>query len=179
MDIGIVSSRYARALLRFATEKGEQQEVYDAMEAPGKAFIDVPTLRQTLESPTLPQPTAVSLLLVAAGNPEGECVAEFLRLVVSHHRIDMMQFMARSYVEAYRKQNKLVHSKLTVPTEVSEHTIKRLRSLLADKTGDNVEFVVETDPSIIGGFIMEYDTYCYDASLRTRLQQVKRQLISD
>lgn len=176
MDIGIVSSRYARALLRFAIEKGEEGEVYRAMERLGRAFISVPMFRDTLESPTLEASAAQRLLMVASGEPKGVCMKEFLGLVVRHRRIDMVQFMARSYVEVYRKHNKLVHSRLVVADKLDDKLVERLRKLLSHQTEGDVEFTVEVDPSIIGGFVMEYDTYCYDASLRTRLKQIKRQL---
>ena len=88
----------------------------------------------------------------------------------------MIQFMAHSYVEAYRKQNRIIHSRLTVPVVLSDRTLNRLKDLVKEKTQNEVEFVVDVDPSIIGGFIMEYDTYSYDASIRSKLKNIRRGL---
>ena len=89
----------------------------------------------------------------------------------------MVQFMANSYIDSYRKQNHLVYSRLTVPVPVSDSTLERLKGLVKEKTDNEVEFVVHVDPAIIGGFIMEYDAYSYDASVRGRLQSIRKSLL--
>ena len=91
----------------------------------------------------------------------------------------MAQFIAQSYVSAYRKQQHLIHSKLTVPVALDDATIERLKSLVKAKTNNEVEFVVDIDPSIIGGFVLEYDTYSFDASIRTKLNRMKKQLLAN
>ena len=44
--------------------------------------------------------------------------------------------------------------------------------MVEGKTHGSVEFNTEVDPNIIGGFILEYDTYRMDASVKTKLHQV-------
>ncbi|MBR5928383.1 MAG: F0F1 ATP synthase subunit delta, partial [Prevotella sp.] len=44
------------------------------------------------------------------------------------------------------------------------------------KTNGTVEFESEVDPDIIGGFILEYDTYRMDASVKTKLNSILTQL---
>ena len=52
MDIGIISVRYAKALLQFALENKEEQTVYGEMKTLGETFRAVPALRQALITPT-------------------------------------------------------------------------------------------------------------------------------
>lgn len=179
MDIGIVSSRYAKALLKFATEKGENEEVYRSLMVLGDSFVRVPMLRDTLNNPVLDDEKKFNLLNMASGNTKSECLKQFFRLMIKKHRISMAQFIAHSYVSAYRKQQHLIHSQLTVPVVLDESTIERLKKLVKAKTSNEVEFVVEVDPSIIGGFVLEYDTYSFDASIRTKLNRIKKQLLAN
>ena len=53
-----------------------------------------------------------------------------------------------------------------------------MRNIIEKKVGTpvNIEFEVEEDPEILGGFILEYDTYRLDASLRTQFNQLRREL---
>ena len=44
------------------------------------------------------------------------------------------------------------------------------------KTQGTVEFTTEVDPSIIGGFVLEYDTYRMDASVKTKLNRILSEL---
>ena len=74
---------------------------------------------------------------------------------------------------------------MSVPIESSnissldDATIERLKGLVKAKTNNEVEFVVDIDPSIIGGFVLEYDTYSFDASIRTKLNRMKKQLLAN
>lgn len=179
MDLGIISARYAKALLKFAAEQGETEEVYRSMTVLGESFRSVPSLRDTLENPVVSDDRKFSILNLAAGDTSSECLRQFFRLVLKNNRVSMIQFMAHSYVEAYRKQNRIIHSRLTVPVVLSDRTLNRLKDLVKEKTQNEVEFVVDVDPSIIGGFIMEYDTYSYDASIRSKLKNIRRGLLDN
>ena len=48
--------------------------------------------------------------------------------------------------------------------------------MVESKTKGTVEFETEVNPDIIGGFVLEYDTYRLDASVQTQLRQVLTQL---
>lgn len=179
MDIGIISSRYAKALLSYATSQGDSNEVYRGMTLLGESFIRVPNLRDTLENPVLSDEKKFNLLTLAAGETPCESLKQFFRLVLKNRRIAMVQFMAHSYIDSYRKQQHLIHSQLTVPVQIASSTIERLKTMVKDKTKNEVEFVVKIDPSIIGGFIMEYDTYSFDASIKGRLNRIKKEMLKN
>ncbi|MCI1519380.1 MAG: F0F1 ATP synthase subunit delta, partial [Prevotella sp.] len=53
---------------------------------------------------------------------------------------------------------------------------QRMQKLVESRTKGTVEFKTETDSDIIGGFILEYDTYRMDASVKTMLRTVYSQL---
>lgn len=178
MDIGIISARYAKALLKLATEKGDTEEAYRGMSVLSDSFLSVPSLRPALENPVVDDGKKIEILGIAAGGTQSESLMQFFRLVVKNHRIAMIQFMAHSFIDSYRKKNRLIHSMLTVPVPLSSKTIDRLKAFVKEKTDNEVEFVVKVDSSIIGGFIMEYDTYCLDVSVRNRLRLMRDQLLS-
>jgi F-type H+-transporting ATPase subunit delta len=51
-----------------------------------------------------------------------------------------------------------------------------MKQMVESRTQGTVEFNTEVDPSIIGGFILEYDTYRMDASVKTRLNNILSEL---
>lgn len=61
-------------------------------------------------------------------------------------------------------------------TAVSPSTEQRLRQLVESKTNGNVEFETEIKPEILGGFIIEYDTYRMDVSVKSQLNSILSQL---
>ena len=48
--------------------------------------------------------------------------------------------------------------------------------MVESKTNGTVEFETEVDPDLIGGFVLEYDTYRMDASVKTKLNSILSQL---
>ena len=176
MDLGLISVRYARALLKAGAEVKLEDKVYQEMQTLSKSYIKVPELRFTIDNPMLPKTTKEQLLLTASGDKPCALTKTFIKLVLKEDRESMMQFIANSYITLYRRQKKLIRAKLLTATTVSSATEQKLRKLVESQTNGTVEFETETNPSIIGGFILEYDTYRLDMSVKSKLTTILSQL---
>ena len=96
MDLGVISVRYARALLKSATALKIEDSVCQDMMCLGRSYIEVPQLRTAIATPML-QPEKKELLLVtAAGTEPTELTRRFLKLVLREGRDNALQFMAAS-----------------------------------------------------------------------------------
>ncbi len=176
MNTGVISVRYARALLKCATDAAQEQKVCDEMTAVAKAYIELPALRVTIDNPMLPKERKEALLLAAVGSEPTELTVTFVRLVLKEGRENMMQFIANAYVTLYRMQKNIIRGKLTTATPVTEAVERKMRSVVETTTNATLDFETETDPDIIGGFILEYDTYRMDASVKTRLNCILKEI---
>ena len=176
MDLGLISVRYARALLKAGIEAKLEDKVYVEMQTLSDSYMKVPELRFTIDNPMLSKEKKESLLAVASGEHPSDLTKTFIKLVLKEDRESMMQFIANSYITLYRKQKNLIRAKLLTATTVSPAIEQKLRKLVESKTRGTVEFETETDPDIIGGFILEYDTYRLDLSVKSRLNSILSQL---
>jgi len=177
MDIGVISVRYARALLKSATDANIEDTVYADMQLMAKSYIEVPVLRHTIDNPMLAKDKKQMLLETAVGGDSASSLTKaFIALVLKEDRENMIQFMANSYVTLYRKQKNVIRGKLTTAAQVSTDTVQKMRSLVESNTQGTVEFETEVDPDIIGGFILEYDTFRMDASVKSKLNTILTQL---
>ncbi len=172
MDIGVISMRYARALLKSATDNKLDEKAYQEMMILAQSYIDVPALRQTIDNPMLSKDKKESLLLVACGEKPSTLTKSFISLVLKEDRENMIQFMANSYITLYRKQKNVIRGKLTTAARVSAATEQKMRQMVESKTNGTVEFETEVNPDIIGGFILEYDTFRMDASVKSKLNNI-------
>ena len=172
MDIGVISMRYARALLKSATDQKLEDAVYQEMMTVAKSYLDVPALRHTIDNPMLSKDKKEALLTVAAGEKPCQLTKAFIALVLKEDRENVMQFMANSYITLYRKQKNVIRGKLTTAARVTAETEQRMRQMVESKTNGTVEFETEVNPDIIGGFILEYDTYRMDASVKSKLNNI-------
>lgn len=176
MDIGVISVRYARALLKSAVQTKCDDQVYSDMATLAKSFVDVPQLRTTINNPTISQESKRQLLVTACGHSATPLTKRFVDLVLKEGRESFMVFIASSYITLYRKQKNIIHGRLITATTVSPETEQKMRSIVESKTQGTVEFLTEVNPDIIGGFILEYDTYRMDASVQSQLRNILKNL---
>ena len=172
MDIGVISVRYARALLKSATDAKIEQQVYAEMQQIAKSYIEVPQLRSTIDNPMLSKEKKQALLLTAAGREPSDLMKAFISLVLKEDRESVMQFIANSYVTLYRQQKNVIRGRLITAAAVSPATEQKMRQMVESKTNGTVEFETEVNPDIIGGFILEYDTFRMDASVKAKLNSI-------
>ena len=164
--------RYARALLKSAIDQKQEDTVYQEMMTVAKSYLDVPALRHTIDNPMLSKDQKEALLIVAAGEKPCQLTKAFIALVLKEDRENVMQFMANSYITLYRKQKNVIRGKLITAARVSAQTEQKMRQMVESKTNGTVEFETEVNPDIIGGFILEYDTFRMDASVKSKLNNI-------
>lgn len=179
MDLGIVSVRYARALLLFAVENGEEEAVYRETLQLARTFLSVPALSQALLNPSLTDERKQQLLLTAAcGSAKPtRSLERFVALLMKKGRAEAAQLVAHSYGTLYRREKHIVQASLTLPAKVDAAVTQRLKKMVESRTQSTVVFEVEEKPEILGGFVLEYDTYQLDASVRGELGRIRRTLV--
>ena len=176
MDLGLISVRYARALLKAGIEEKLDGNVYQEMLTLSDSYINVPELKFTIDNPMLSKADKEQLFLTATGGNPCELTKRLFKLVLKEDRESVMQFIANSYITLYRSQKKLIRAKLLTAMPVSSITEQKLRKLVESQTKGDVEFETEINPNLIGGFILEYDTYRLDLSVKSKLNSILSQL---
>ncbi|MBP3838776.1 MAG: F0F1 ATP synthase subunit delta [Prevotella sp.] len=176
MNIGVISVRYARALLKSALEQKIEELVCQDMQNLATSYLRLPQLRTTIDNPMLAKEDKKKLLLTACGKDHQPLTARFVDLVLGEDRENMILFMANSYVNFYRQQRNIICGRLITATAVTPETEQKMRQMVENRTNGTVEFETEVSPDILGGFILEYDTYRMDASVKTRLNRILKTL---
>lgn len=178
MNQGIVSSRYAKALLKFSLEKGEAEKVYLEMRQVVTAYTQVCELKTALANPVLSAAQKLALLRAAA-TIEGHLSASterFLQLLVEKQREEWLLFIAQSYIDDYRKNQLLCEGTLTLAAPIGEEKLQALIARLQTVVTEKVEVAVQYDKSILGGFVFEYDNQLLDMSVKKKLSTIHREL---
>lgn len=177
MNTGLVSRRYAKALLDFAIDRGCEEKVYEEVNTLAGHFANVPDLRKAVENPVLTKKAKLDLLVEASGEKNvSEEMKRFLQLVINERREKFLQFMTWSFIDQYRERKHILMGKLTTAVEAPV-LVKHLEKIGSLRTDSKVEIHSKIDPSIIGGYIMEIDGYRLDASVVNQLKSIKRQFI--
>jgi len=176
MDSGIVAVRYARALIKASIEAHKEEQVYAEMKKLSENFSITPQICQVIDNPVISTEEKIELIRLVCGTEISDITEKFVSLIFQEGREKTIAVIANSYIKLYRQHKNIISGKLTTAVPVSEETREKLRSKVNERTNGTVEFKTDIDPDIIGGFILEYDTYCMDASMKKKLNLIKAEL---
>ena len=151
MNTGIISSRYASALLRYTQETGGGERV-------------CAQVRRLLEHPQEnPGPL----------EPELE---RLVRLLVKNGRLEDVRFVFRSFIAMYYRSRGIEVARLTTVVPAKELE-RKLHTVLEKQFGSEVLIESDVNPDLLGGFTLEVDNYLLDASVRRQIETIRRQFV--
>lgn len=179
MDIGTISSRYAKALFSLAKEKRVESRVYDNMKMLVNSFSLEPELRVALDNPILPAKEKFKLLTIAGGIEVSTLYERFIHLVLEHKRENLLLFMAHTYIHLYRKEQRITRVQFCSAVPVNKEVKEHLQNKLKEETGSTIEFSGIVQPELIGGFRLRIGNCRIDASYATQLQNIRNQLLDN
>lgn len=176
MNLGIISRRYATALYMYAHKHGKDKQIYKEAIKLSNSFLQFEALPRTLANPVLPAAQKEKLLVLCSGGEVSDEFLNFIRLVIRRKREEFLQVISLMYQDIYRKERKLLHVDIVTAVPIDKKTEKEIVDRLEQLTHETVDIVTTVDPEIIGGYIMRWDTYRWDASIRSQLRQIKKEL---
>ena len=167
MNTGVVSRRYAKALLAYVKAAKKEDKVYEEVKTLASYFERVAGLRHAVENPVLDIPAKLKLLREAAGGAGvSQELMRFFGLVLEEKREKFLQFMTWSYIDLYREDKNILIGKLT------------LQKTLSEANNATVELETKVDANLIGGYIVEVAGTRMDASVANQLKRVEQQFIA-
>jgi F-type H+-transporting ATPase subunit delta len=151
MNTGIISSRYAKALLRLVDETGNGEAVYAQVT---KILKDHDSVPKKLE-------------------PE---LSRLVTLLVENKRLEYVRFILHRFTELYNasRGRRLATLRTAVPAPEMQ---QRVKELLQERMDGEIVLDAEVDPSLIGGFTLTVDDKLLDASVSHQLEEIRRQLM--
>lgn len=177
MNIGVITSRYAKALLKFVQEKGTGENVYSQVCELVNVLKSVSKFRDYVENhPELTLQKKIGLLSAALGGPLNPELERFIGLVALNGRMEFLTEVLISFVSQYRQANDIKVGTLVVASPV-DGLRERLEEILHEKTGSEVHLRERVDPELIGGFLFELGDYRLDGSVQRQFRLLERRLI--
>ena len=130
MEVGILSMRYAKAIIEYAQEKGLEDRLYQEFLTLSHSFCEQPGLREALDNLVITTKEKLALVCTAADG-DGKSTREFVRfitLVLRNRREGYLQFISLMYLDLYRKLKHIGVGKLITAVPVNKETENRIRS---------------------------------------------------
>jgi len=173
--VSVVNRVYARALFTAAQDRGRLGEVRSDLAELDQAATDVPELRELLRNPQL-DPRAKTAALEDLLQGGDELVRNFVLLLSDKGRSGLLEEIAREFERLVAEHEGTIHLELTTAVELSDADARKLVEQIEQASGRSVEATRSVDPDLIGGIVMRVGSYRLDASVRGRLERLRREL---
>jgi F-type H+-transporting ATPase subunit delta len=140
------------------------------------AVHDVPELRAVLRNPQIDARTKAAVLQDLLGDAD-ELVRNFLLLTAEKGRIAEIEEIAREFERLVARQERRMAVELTTAYELSDDEANALIRQIEEASGRKVDATRHVDPALIGGLVLQAGSLRLDASVRGRLNRLRRELV--
>ena len=123
-------------------------------------------------------PRAKASLLQELLADADELVRNFLRLTAEKGRVGEIEEIARELDRLVAREERRLDVELTTAFELSDEEAKRIVAQIEEASGRNVDATRTVDPDLIGGLVLQAGSLRVDASVRGRLERLRRELVS-
>jgi F-type H+-transporting ATPase subunit delta len=164
---------YAEALFDVAKEKGK----LDSIGADLGQFVDAVEADRDLQiflfSPHFASAEKVEGLGRALSGADQELV-NFLELLIEKHRMNEIFRIRREFEEMWKKENKRIDVTVTSAVELDPAVVAKVGEEIERQTGQTVELASRVDGEILGGIVLQVGNMVLDASIRSRLDKLRK-----
>jgi F-type H+-transporting ATPase subunit delta len=105
-----------------------------------------------------------------------EIVRNFLAVLIENHRMPALLRVRREYDRLWQDVNQMLPVEVTSAVELDEAVTKQIGEEIGRQTGRNVELSTIVDPDVLGGIVLRVGNSILDASIRTRLERLRKQV---
>ena len=178
MNHSLITVRYAKALFELATEENCASVVKTDIEGILACIMESGELTAFLESPLLKSNEKVRIMASLFQKDIHPLTFKFIELLFEHKRELHLADMCRNYLLRHKAAMGIQEATITTAIPLSEEHKKEINALIHSKFNLKVELSEKVDPSIIGGFVLRIDDQQINASIQSKLNKIKRELIN-
>ena len=170
-----IAAVYARSLFEVAQEHGKLDSVRDQVGAFADALDDTRELQTFFFSPYFSTAEKTDGLDRAVTDAD-PIVVNFLKLLIEKHRMPAVFRVRRELDSMWEHENQLLPVEVTSAIELDKKTVKEIGDRIGEQTGQKVELSAKVEPDILGGIVVRVGNSIIDASIRARLEQLRKQV---
>jgi len=164
---------YARSLFEVARDQGKLDELREQLAQFADALDQNRELAVFFFSPyfsTKEKQDGLERLLDGAE----QTFLNFLKLLIENHRMPVIFRTRQQFERLWEKENQLLPVDITSAIELDQQTTEDLGRTIGERAGRKVRLAAHVDPDILGGIVLRVGNSILDASIRNRLEQLRR-----
>jgi F-type H+-transporting ATPase subunit delta len=170
-----IAEVYARALFEAASDDGVLDRVHDELGQFAGALDEDRNLQVFLFSPYFSSEEKKDGVRRIVSDAD-ERLLNFLELLAERHRMPALFRIRRIFDSLWAEENKLLEVTVTSATDLDEGLVQEIGERIEEQTGRRVELSANVDPDVLGGLMVRVGNMVLDATVRNRLEQLRKQV---
>lgn len=166
--------RYAKAILDIAQTSGKADAVNNDMKSIVNAVSESAELKDFLTSPIIKIEVKKSALSEIFSNVQNETNSLF-HLLFENKRFEILEAIAIQYNKLFDESNGIEVAKVTTAFPITVELETKVLAKIAEFSNKKITIQNIVDPTIIGGFILRVGDQQYNASVASKLSELKRE----
>jgi ATP synthase F1 delta subunit len=170
-----IAQVYARALFEVATEHDELDEIHEQLGQLADAMSENRQLAVFFFSPYFSVQEKKDGLekAVQGANP---ALSNFLQALIERHRMPVIFRIRTEFDALWRKARKLLSVTVTSAIELDDSLVREIGDRIGEQVEREVELSSTVNPDILGGIVLRVGNVVLDASIKNRLEQLRKQV---
>jgi F-type H+-transporting ATPase subunit delta len=164
---------YAEALFDVAKEKGKLDAIGAELAQFAEALEDNRELQIFLFSPHFSSAEKIEGLRRAIDGADPELV-NFLELLIEKGRMTEIFRIRRELEKLWKVENKRIDVTVTSAVELDPAVVAKIGEEIERQTAQKVELASRVDDEILGGIVLQVGNMVLDASIRSRLEKLRK-----
>lgn len=169
---------YAHSLFSLAEDENLVEKIYEELISLSEIFAENPDYEVLLDSPSIPAQKRFELVDEAFA-PYMEYVTNLIKILCEKRRIHIFRDCVKEYDKLYYEKLGIKRVTAITATKLSDELREKLVSKLEKEYDGKIELTEKVDPSILGGIVLRTDNSQTDASVRSKLEQLRVQISSN
>ena len=174
MRIKLLSNRYAQALFDLAQEFKILDKVDADLKLVGKVMAENRELRVVMGNPIIDAHKKIKILNALFEGKLQELSIRFLRLITNKNREKYIPYICEAFDGIYKESKNIMPVSITTAQKADIKIIADISKKLKEATNINIELSEIINEDIIGGFVVNFQDYKYDASVINQLSKLKK-----
>jgi len=166
---------YADALFEVAKEKDELDSIHEQLAQFADAMNESNDMRVFFFSPYFHSADKREAIRGAVSGADEELV-NFLELLVEKHRMPAIFRIRARYDELWAEAKKRLEVTLTSAVELDPKVVDQVSREVERQTEREIDVETEVDPEILGGIVLKVGNMVLDASLRSKLEKLRKEV---
>jgi F-type H+-transporting ATPase subunit delta len=177
MSISKAAVLYANSLYDLAVEKDAVAGVTDEMNEVVKLIEANAELKQVLDSPIIKPSAKLIIIRESIQSFAGAVLMQFIDYIGKKNRIDGLWEIGKAYEQILDERVGIIRVKITSAIELTKEQLAEIQQQLEGTYAKKILFDTKIDPAVIGGFVLQVEDTVIDASLKNKLERLKKKFL--